>query len=245
MKVFLCGGGSGDQTVAACRELNAIIDHLKPCLYIPLAMEEKMYTNCFDWIKGELKNVSIPYIEMVHNSDELSSKNLNDYSMIYIGGGNTFKLLKEIKSNSSFNHIKDYINNGGVVFGGSAGAIIFGYDLEACSHDDINHANLKDINGFDILNGISLLCHFTNGKPEKNEQNKQFLLELSKRKKIIALPEEVTLLVKGDKVEVIGNKPFYLFENGEMNAIYDGFQASSLWNILDLNDQAIHLINLI
>lgn len=43
-----------------------------------------------------------------------------------------------------------------------------------------------------------------------------FLLELSLRKKAVALPEEVTLFVNDDKVEVIGNRPFYLFEDGVM-----------------------------
>lgn len=216
MKVFLCGGGSENQNIEANRRINDIIDHLKPCLYIPLAMEEKMYDSCFQWINSELKDISIPYIEMIRNTNELYSKKLNDYSMIYIGGGNTFKLLNDIKSSGSFERLKEYIQNGGVVFGGSAGAIIFGADLEGCALDDENKVNLKEIDGFDILNGISILCHFTDGPPEKNEKNKQYLIEKSYHKKFIALPEKVTLFANGDEVEVIGGSSFYLFENGKM-----------------------------
>lgn len=214
MKVFLCGGGADIQTVEANKRLNEVIDHSKPCLYVPLAMEPKMYDSCREWIKGELKNVDIPYIETVKSAEELAAKNLNDYSVIFIGGGNTFKLLKDLKVSGAFDKIKEYLNNDGVVFGGSAGAIIFGEDLEACMLDDENEVNLIKTGGFDILNGISILCHYTNRTAEKDEKSRQYLLEVSKRRKVVALPEEVTLFVNGDDIEVIGNTPYYIFENG-------------------------------
>lgn len=214
MKVFLCGGGAGIQTIEANKRLNEVIDHSKPCLYVPLAMEHTMYADCFEWIKGELKNVDIPYIEMVNSADELAAKNMNDFGVIFIGGGNTFKLLHELKASGAFEKIKEYLNSEGVVFGGSAGAIIFGKDLEACKLDDANEVNLSDINGFDLLDGTSILCHYTNRTAEEDEKIRQYLLEVSKHRRVVALPEEVTLFINGENLEVIGNRPYFLFENG-------------------------------
>ena len=214
MKVFLCGGGVGIQTIEANKRLNEVIDHSKPCLYIPLAMEQETYADCYEWIKEELKNIDIPYIEMVKSADELAAKNMNDFGVIFIGGGNTFKLLSDLKISGAFEKIKEYLNSEGVIFGGSAGAIIFGKDLEACRLDDINEVNLNEINGFDILDGTSILCHYTNRTVEKDEKSKQYLLEVSKHRKVVALPEEVTLFVNGEDIEVIGNRPYYIFENG-------------------------------
>lgn len=216
MKVFLCGGGADNQTIEANKRLNEIIDHSKPCLYIPLAMEQERYDSCYEWISGELKNVNIPYIEMVRSANELATKNMMDYSVIFIGGGNTFKLLNDLKASGIFDKIKEYLDDGGVAFGGSAGAIIFGADLEACLLDDTNEVNLNETSGFDVLNGISILCHYTNRTTEKDEQSKQYLLEISKHRKVVALPEEVTLFVNDDSIEVIGNRPFYYFDNGLM-----------------------------
>jgi len=220
MRIFLNGGGAEDKTKEANKKLNSIIDHTKPILYIPLAMTKDKYDSCYEWIMGELKEVKVPHIEMIRSVEELSEKAFDNYSAIFIGGGNTFKLLTELKQNSIFDRIKDYINNNGIVFGGSAGTIIFGEDLESCFLDDSNDVQLTDINGFNILNGISFLCHYTNRTAEKVAESTEYLLELSKRKKIIALPEEDTLYINDDKIEVIGNRPWYIFENGrriEMN----------------------------
>lgn len=216
MKVFLNGGGADIQTIGAYKKLNQIIDHSKPCLYIPLAMNQEKYNSCYEWVTDELKSIEIPNIDMVRSAEELSTKNLNDYSFLFIGGGNTFKLLHDLKKCGAFEKISEYINNDGIVFGGSAGAIIFGKDLEACKLADANEVNLQDINGFDVLNGISILCHYTNGTPQKDEESKQYLLELSQHRKSVALPEEVTLFINDNCVEVIGNSPYYLFENGQM-----------------------------
>ena len=216
MNVFLNGGGADIQAKDAYKKLNGIIDRSKPCLYIPLAMKQEKYDGCYEWIISELKSIEIPNIDMVRSAEELLTKKLNDYSFLFIGGGNTFKLLHDLKISGSFEKISEYINNGGIVFGGSAGAIIFGKDLEACKLADSNDVNLQDINGFDLLNGISILCHYTNGTPEKDEESRQYLLELSQHRTSVALPEEVTLFVSDNGVEVIGNTPYYLFEDGQM-----------------------------
>lgn len=40
MKLFLNGGGCGKQTLTTYKEINKIINHDKPVLYVPLAMDE-------------------------------------------------------------------------------------------------------------------------------------------------------------------------------------------------------------
>lgn len=213
MKLFLCGGGAGSQTIEANRRFNEVIDHTKPLLYIPLAMEPELYPGCLEWIKGEMASVDVPGIEMVTSCEELAVKNLEDYCALFIGGGNTYKLLDDLKVSGAFEKIKDYIEHDGVVFGGSAGAIIFGADLEACALDDVNEVGLEDIAGFDVLNGISLLCHYTNRTKEKDEASREYLAELTRKKGgVLALPEEDTIFVNDGEVEVIGTRPYYYFE---------------------------------
>lgn len=214
MNVFLNGGGCGQQTAAALKRFNGVIDHTKPLLYIPLAMEQERYPGCYEWIQDELREVDVPGIEMVASADELVKKDLNGYCAVFIGGGNTFKLLSELKTSGAFAQIKRFLARDSVVFGGSAGAIIFGQGLESCAQDDKNNVGLKDIAGFDVLNGISLLCHYTNSTQEKYRESTAYLTELSKRLTVIALPEEDTICINGGEVEVIGTRPYYCFRNG-------------------------------
>lgn len=219
MKVFICGGGSGEQTVRAVQRLNEVIRHDLPCLYIPLAMEEDRYDSCYEWITGELSRVDIPGIEMIRSAEELARKRLADYSFLFIGGGNTFRLLSEIKRVHMFETIRDYLRNGGTAFGGSAGAIIFGEDLESCALDDDNEVGLTDTKGFDVLNGVSFLCHFTNRNPEHDQRSEDYLLKISSHRKTYALPEEDTLFLNGTQVEEIIDRPYYVFENGRKTEV--------------------------
>ena len=219
MKVFICGGGSGEQTVRAVRRLNEVIRHDLPCLYIPLAMGEDCYDRCCEWITGELSHVDIPGIEMVRSAEELARKQLTDYSFLFIGGGNTFRLLSEIKRVHMFEPIREYLRNGGVAFGGSAGAIIFGEDLEACALDDDNEVGLTDTRGFDVMKSVSFLCHFTNRVPEHDQRSEKYLLEISYHRRIYALPEEDTLFLNETRLEEIIDRPYYVFENGKKTEI--------------------------
>ena len=231
MKVFLNGGGSGNQTIEAYKKINKIIDHNRPVLYVPLAMDESEhpYNDCYEWIKNEISSIDVPYIEMVRTFNELSQKDFSMYSMIFIGGGNTFKLLKGIKESNCFDKIKDYIYNDGIVFGSSAGSVIFGKNINIIEVMDKNDVKLEDTKGFNLLNEISLFVHYTNYKSKlTEEENKKltkkytdFIVKYTKdNEQVIAYPEEDTIFFDGIDIKMIGNFPYYKFENG-MKKIID------------------------
>lgn len=225
MRLILCGGGSGNQNELANQKLNEIIDHTKPILYIPLAMNENdhPYDGCFEWIQRELSKVDIPGIEMVRSFEELASKNLQHYAALFIGGGNTYKLLLGLKQSGAFNNIKDYINNNGIVIGGSAGAVIFGYDINIIASMDPNDVNLTDTLGFNALSGISIFPHYTNRKSNLTEEENEARLNQFTNSiihfsqsvgEVIAIPEEDAIYVNDDCFELIGTRPYYTCKNG-------------------------------
>lgn len=229
MQLLLCGGGSGEQNASANQKLNEIIDHTKPILYIPLAMDESdhPYDSCYEWIHTELRNVDVSHIEMVRTYEELASKDLHQYSALFIGGGNTYQLLFGLKQSGAFQKIKEYIENDGIVIGGSAGAVIFGKDIDIISSMDPNNVNLTDTAGFNVLSGISIFPHYTNKRSslsdvENEQRHNKFtnaIEEFSiKNGNVIAIPEEDAIYVNGDSVEIIGTGPYYIFENGVRTA---------------------------
>ena len=221
MKLILNGGGVGDAAKSARALLNGLIDHNKKILYIPFAWPDPTYNGCLEFMTKELSDVEKIGIDMVKSTEEFLSKNLNDYSCIYIGGGNTYKLLNDLKSSDAFNKISNYlVNDNGIVYGSSAGAIIFGKDLDSCNTDDENEVGLIDNNGFNMINGYSLLCHYSSREPERTELSRKYLIELSESKPIFAIPEEDTIYVDNDKIEFIGSRPYYEFICGVENKKY-------------------------
>ena len=231
MQLLLCGGGSGEQDFYAIKKLNEIIDHSKPILYIPLALDEEdfPYNGCYEWIQGELKDVSVPRIDMARSFEELAMKNYNDYSALFIGGGNTYKLLKGIKENGIFLKMKEYLENDGIVIGSSAGAVIFGKDIDIISSMDSNDVTLEDTTGFDVMNGISIFPHYTNKRLKLTEdenmlRHNMFTNAIIKYSinngDVIAIPEEDAIYVNDNMIDILGTRPFYYFSNGVKHEQY-------------------------
>lgn len=210
MRLYLSGGGSGRQNLFAYNSFFNSIDKTKPILYIPLAMKEEKYDGCYNWFKGEIGNFGATNFEMVKSSLELSKLDLTKYSSIFIGGGNTYKLLKELQNNSNIEKIKKYLQDGGIIYGGSAGAIIFGKDIDGCLLMDKKLEG--DTKGFDLLNGYSLLCHFSKSSLKQTEK---YLKEYSQKNKLLFLPEEDVLLVTDKDIKFIGNEKYCLFYKGK------------------------------
>ena len=218
MKLFLNGGGNTKELALPMSIVNEIMDHNKKILYVPLAMDEVdfSYDDCYKWFQKQVINVDVKGIDMPRSFEQFTSLDFNNYSAIFIGGGNTYKLLKGIKDNGIFEKINDYLNNDGIVIGCSAGAIIFGYDINSCLAMDRNDVNLIDTKGFDKINGKSIFAHYTNSKTEEiHKKYTDYLIEYSTTNEIvIALPEEDTIFIDNDKITIIGDRPYYEFNNG-------------------------------
>ncbi len=206
MRLILSGGGCGKQVSKSYEKYAEIIDENKPVLYIPLAWRNKDYDGCLEWLKGELLPYGIDKFMMITDVNQFNNINLDDYNSLFIGGGNTYKLLKYLKESEGYSKIEEYIKNGGIVFGGSAGAIIFGKDIQTCNicSSDENLWPDLDTSGFDVMNGKSLSCHYgSEGRKKEHDNNTE------KYKKrgfdIISLTEEQSAFVTDEKVEIIDN----------------------------------------
>lgn len=211
MKLFLCGGGSGKEIIEALNVFSELLDKNKQVLYIPLAMDFERYDDCYNWFKEEMKLINVNKFEMIRSFLELSKKRLINYSAIFIGGGNTYKLLKELKKYNNFEKIENYIKNDGIVFGGSAGAIIFGKNIDSTYIEDTNLVNLKDSKGFDYLRGYSILCHLN----KKNlKKNLNYLKEYSIKNKLIYLSEDNVIYINDDEFKFFGESDYLIFEGG-------------------------------
>lgn len=237
MHILLGGGGSNEQTIISNKLFESIIAPNKPILYIPLAMEPHRYDGCLAWINGdEFSNIKHGKFVMVRDAAEIRDHKLTDYAAVFIGGGNTYHLLQRLKNSGAFQQIKEYLDNGGVVYGGSAGAIIFGKDIDACLYMDTNDVDLGNTIGFNTLYGCSITAHYTNQNPAMTQLATTFLNQYSHKEPVIALPEEDSLYTDGNIVKIIGARPWYVFQGGvskrfEPNTEYTTDEFKSMLNV--------------
>lgn len=211
INIFLSGGGNEEQTEMIDKEFVKAIDHNKPLLYIPIAMQGEIpYEDCYKWINSVFRPLGITEIEMWTDLGDKYPEDLKKFSSIYIGGGNTFYLLNVLRETGFYNILKEFVDKKGIVYGGSAGAIIFGRDILTAKHMDPNHTNLKTFEGFNYIDNYSLWCHYetSNDSVIKEYVNKYGY-------SVIALPEEAGIVMNEGTLKVIGSSPAYIFRNGD------------------------------
>ena len=79
---------------------------------------------------------------------------LSNAAVVYVSGGNTFKLMKFAKERNFDSVIKTIANTNTFFIGVSAGSIILGKSIEIAgiAGGDVNEVELKDLSGFGLIN---------------------------------------------------------------------------------------------
>lgn len=220
MELILSGGGGGKKSLEMDKLFASLIDKSKPLLYIPIAIDKikHPYPECLKWLKQTFDYFGVKLYEMWTEEEIYQSKIIEPESFggIYIGGGNTFYLLKTLKESNFWNFLSKAVKKNIPIYGGSAGGIIFGKSiLTSC---DENIVGLKDFSGMNLLKNMSLFCHYKQEKEkEVSEKLKNFHLN-----KIIALSERTSIYLKDNKIMIIGQEPAYLFSNKNKKEINVG-----------------------
>lgn len=216
MELILSGGGSGQNTIEIDELFANIIKKNKPLLYIPIAINKirHPYPECLKWLKETFDKLGVKFYEMWTEEEMFKSKEINPekFGGIYIGGGNTFYLLKILKESGFWEFLIKAIKKGIPIYGGSAGAIIFGKSILTSS--DENLAGLKEFGGMNLLEDTSIFCHYKQEKEDKIKKNPI--------NKIIALSERTGIYLKDNKATIIGQESAYLFFNKKKKEISVG-----------------------
>ncbi len=215
MKLFLSGGGGAKDSFELDKMFVSTLDLSKPILYIPIAINtaKHPYLSCVAWLKSILSPFGVSSIIMWTEND-LKDKTKEDFEQfcgIYIGGGNTYKLLKEIKEFGLFDIISNLAKEGVPIYGGSAGAIILSRTIIPAGFLDENKVRITDFSALNLLNEFDLWCHYSDDEDDYiDDYMKRFNL-----KKMIALPENGGLFVNDNMIEIVGTGEVCVFEDGK------------------------------
>lgn len=199
--VIFLGGGGGSKASA---ELDTIFFSLLKkdarILYIPTALDPERYPGAVEWFTKVIRLYSDTIDFTMMTEDNVNQFNFDDFDAVYIGGGNTYKLLDFIISNNLDQKLRAFIDSGKLFYGGSAGAILTGKTINTAAEMD-PRLSYKYDNGLNWLKDASVSCHWPETKHCTDE-----LLE-NNPQKIYCIPENCGLLfdVKGDLLRTVGS----------------------------------------
>lgn len=212
MKLFLSGGGNGDDSYLVDKRFIESIDVSKPILYIPIAINtfKHPYPQCLEWLRDTFSKFNFDNFVMWTEEDlkGKQEKDFEQFGAVYIGGGNTFKLLNNLKTFGTFEIIKNLAKKGTPVYGGSAGAILLTNTILPASYLDTNEINLTDFSALNLTHGFDIWCHY---KSEMKVDLITFMKE-NGLKKMITIPENAGLFVTENKIESVGQGKTILFQ---------------------------------
>ncbi len=147
---------------------------------------------------------NIKDIDIENKNKAQLMQELKDMDIIYVQGGNTFYLLKQIRMTGFDKVVKKLIKKGVIYIGVSAGSIVTGKTIETAKWlGDENTVNLKNLKGLKLV-PFNIFVHYKQDYDEiiRKEQKKSWhkLKILSDTQALLVLNREVTLLGTGEEV---------------------------------------------
>lgn len=212
--VFLGGGGSVDDESALWNEFAMNGQRI---LYWPMALPTEEHASGEQWLRSSLAPRGSFDIVMWsslagHNPEELVA-----FDLIFIGGGNTYALLDEVQRRQFLEPVRQFVANGGSLYGGSAGAVLAGEDIGTAEPFDSNDIGIKDTSALNLLSGASLQPHY---EPSHAVRLRRYVAKNSAT--VIALPERCGVVVHDDLARNVGPEPVSIFWPGVHHLVHAG-----------------------
>lgn len=196
--IFLTSTGLSSELVAE-RFKSSLSDYKNHAVAIvATAAGEKESNKYAQLAKKQFSEMGFLRIDFIDLETE-PDKDFAEYDIIYVCGGNTFKLLKFAREANFKLSIEHLLKRNGIYIGVSAGSIIVGPSIEIAGEvsPDKNEVDLADFTGLGITNFI-VLPHYS---PEIETETKAFETKY------------------GVTVERLTNSQAVFIENGEKTII--------------------------
>jgi len=189
-------------------------------LFIPTASgDSRGYINSINKVYGEHLGCEVDTLLLVENNipqNEIERKILSS-NIIYVGGGDTVKMMEIWRSNKIDKYLKKAYENNIVLSGLSAGSICWFLK----GHSDSNtYTNRDGILNYTQATGIGLIpaIHC----PHYNEKGREAFDNMMKTEKIsgIAIENNCAMVIKDDMYKIIksnNNRKAYLLKNDNGN----------------------------
>lgn len=148
---------------------------------------------------------------------------LDAADIICISGGNTFELLARLREHQLIVPLKEFVSNGGTVYGGSAGAILMGSDIDIADAGkgglDENAVGIRDTQGLSLVGDLVVFPHFE----DTNESHQSYCNDWASEHGVgvLGLPERGGVSIDGAGNAVnLGPSDVMVFRKGRSPEIW-------------------------
>lgn len=160
-KLLLTSSGLASENII--QKLKAIVANSenRTVAIITTAAEGKENNKYSQVAKEQFNDMGLSCVDFIDLETE-PLKDLSSYGIIYVCGGNTFKLLKFAREANFKISVEDLLSRNGIYIGVSAGSIIVGPSIKIASEiqPDLNDVGLRDLTGLGITDLI-ILPHYS------------------------------------------------------------------------------------
>ena len=146
--------------------------------------------------------LKVDVLEISTASHQKRKESLINNDLIFVGGGNTFFLLQELRRTGADQILTDQVNNGKLYIGESAGAIVacpdIGYSAEI---DSVEKApDLKDYTGLNLVD-FYLVPHIDN--EGMGPGAKRIIEKYSDQMKMKVLRDDQAIWIEGSEITIL------------------------------------------
>ncbi|HEY7097931.1 MAG TPA: dipeptidase PepE [Terriglobales bacterium] len=227
----LYGSGYLDHAEATIR---SFLGAAKRIAFVPFAMHDRQGYAARARERLSLLGVSVTSVHDVSNPKRV----VEDAEAVFVGGGNTFRLLKGLYECDLMRSIREKIESGGSYIGSSAGSIVACPSLKTTKDMPIVQPPSFTALG---LADFQISPHYLDPDPSsthmgetQEERIQQFLEE--NEAPVIGLREGSMLLVEGESVILTGVTGARVFRRGEKP--WEALPGDELNNLLQLTKAA-------
>lgn len=206
-RIILAGGGGADDSRLLDELFASWLGLHSELLYLPIALRGmRSFDSCLEWITETFAPLNITHITMWTDLTGHQFDELKRFDAIYIGGGNTYSLLAELIYSGFHRHLKTYANEGGIIYGGSAGAVVLGKDIRTVSQVDRNNAGIKEVECLNLANDHAIYSHY---EPLNDHIIEEFVQTY--QHPVLAIPERSGVVIDSGRMRSVGFQPSYRF----------------------------------
>lgn len=150
-------------------------------------------------------DIRIDYFDLSDAFTDDILAGLSSYAAIYLSGGNTFTFMDRARKRGLQTVLEQYLVNGGVLVGASAGSIMCTPSIELAKFGDENEVGMTDFSGFGFVD-FEFHPHFTD-EPSERERLAEY--KCAHGREIYMCKDGAGLHVSDSGVEAFGEVSKY------------------------------------